>query len=344
MTATPTLISQGLWQWNLGAYPEKACFNPEGGKLAFALGDGRVALISLPDGFAEFTEVHDGSVLSLGAHPVSGFITGGDDGRLCHVAESGEVTEVMNFPGVWLEPAAQSPNHVTMAVGAGKEALVLDLAQGSHCSFGPHPATVSGLAISPAGGILAASHIGGVTLWDLDDPKAPVTIGWKGGNLALAFSPDGKYLACSHQENTVHILDLAAQAVFAISGLPGKSSQLAWTHDSRHLMTTGARAVLCWPVPGCFNETPTPVAFAVQEEAYACAVAANAHIPFAAVGFDDGRILLTELNRFAAFPLDHVPGSPVSTLAWSDTGMHLACGLEDGRALLLDLGAMLGGA
>jgi hypothetical protein len=54
-------------------------------------------------------------------------------------------------------------------------------------------------------------------------------------------------------------------------------------------------------------------------------------------------VLLAELKRFAAFPLDIVPASPVSALAWSAQGLHLACGFEDGRAILLDMGEMLSG-
>ena len=82
-------------------------------------------------------------------------------------------------------------------------------------------------------------------------------------------------------------------------------------------------------------------AFAVREDTRMCALAANPRIPFAACGFDDGTLLLAELRRFAAFHLDAEPGCPVSALAWSAQGLHLACAMEDGRALVLDLGEML---
>ncbi len=72
-----------------------------------------------------------------------------------------------------------------------------------------------------------------------------------------------------------------------------------------------------------------------------CALAANPRIPFAGAGFSDGTVLLAELKRFAAYPLEIVPGSPVSALCWSAQGLHMACGMEDGRAVVLDLGEML---
>jgi WD40 repeat protein len=309
--------------------------------VAFALGDGRIAAIDLPGGEPRFIPVHRGSCLSLAAHPAGGFISGGDDGLLAYTAPGGTVDEITRAKGQWLEHMTCAADGSTLAVSAGKEVIVLDLAAGSLATLGPHPAQVSGLALSPAGGVLAATHVGGITLWDMDQAGEPVHLELRGLNLAPAFSPGGEYLACGHQENAVNIIDLASRNVFGLSGLPAKPGSLAWSHDGRFLLHSGTKAVICWPVPDCFKENPAPVAFSVREESRMCALDANPRIPFAACGFDDGTVLLAELKRFAAFPLDIEPGYPVSALAWSALGLHLACGLEDGRAVLLDLGEML---
>lgn len=341
MMGAPTLLSPGLWQWELGAFVEQAAFSLDHSRMAFALGDGRIAVVDLPDGEPRFFPVHDGSALCLAAHPAGGWISGGDDGLLAYLAPDGEVNEITRAEGQWLEHLAQSRDGRVLAVSAGREVFILDLAGGSMATYGPHPATVSGLGLSPAGGVLAATHVGGATLWDLEEAKAPVNLELRGMNLAPAFSPNGRLLALGHQENAVHIVDLDTKNVFGLSGLPAKPGRLAWSHDGRHLLHTGTRAVICWPVPDCFQENPQPIAFAVREESRMCALAANPRIPFAACGFDDGTVLLAELKRFAVFPLDIDPGLPVSALAWSPAGLHLACGLEDGRAALLDLGEML---
>ena len=82
-------------------------------------------------------------------------------------------------------------------------------------------------------------------------------------------------------------------------------------------------------------------AFAVREEARMTALDANPRIPFAACGFSDGTVLLAELKRFAAYPLDLEPLAPATSMAWSAQGLHLACTFEDGRVALLDLRAVL---
>jgi WD40 repeat protein len=341
MMGAPTLLSPGLRQWSLPAYPERTAFSRDGSSLAFALGDGRIAVVGLPDGEPVFIPVHEGSCLSLAAHPAGGFISGGDDGLLAYAAPDGTVTEITRARGCWLEHMTCAADGSTLAVAAGKDVIVLDLRAGSLATLAGHPATVSGLALSPAGGVLAATHVGGITLWDMDQAGEPVRLDLRGLNLAPAFSAGGDYLACGHQENAIHIIDLASRNVFGLSGLPAKPGRLAWSHDGRHLLHSGTKAVVLWPVPDCFKENPTPVAFAVREQSRMCALDANPRIPFAACGFDDGTVLLAELKRFAAFPLEIEPGSPVSVLAWSASGLHLACGLEDGRAVLLDLGEML---
>lgn len=337
----PTLLSPGLWQWELGAYPERAVFSPDAAQMAFALGDGRIAVVALPGGEPKYFQAHAGSCLCLAAHPSGGWVSGGDDGVLAYTSPEGVVTEITRAEGTWLEHMAVTKDGRTVAMAAGREVILLDLAGGSMATYGPHPATVSGLDLSPAGGILAVTHVGGITLWDLDRAREPIPLDLRGMNLAPTFSPDGNYLACGHQENAIHIIDLESKNVFGLSGLPAKPGRLAWSHDGRYLLHTGTKAVICWPVPDCFQENPQPVAFAVQEEARMCALSANPRIPFAACGFNDGTLLLAELKRLAAFPLEVMPGEPVSTLAWSAQGLHLACGLEDGRVVLMDLGEML---
>ncbi|WP_243439908.1 WD40 repeat domain-containing protein [Fundidesulfovibrio soli] len=341
MTAARELGS-GILEWSLGAFPERAAFSADSAEMAFALGDGRIAVMGVEGQDARFFAPHEGgSCMSLAAHPKGGWLSGGDDGRLVYTSPEGECTMVHEVPGHWLEVMAASQDGGTLAVAAGRTVLVFDLSLGSMTEYGPHQGNVSGLAFSPAGGILAATHVGGVSLWDLDEPSEPIFLELRGLNLAPAFSPDGNFLACGHQENAIHVVDLASRKVFQLGGLPAKPGQLAWSLDGRYLMHTGTRAVVCWPVPDCFNQHPEPVAFAVQEEARMTALAANTRIPFAAAGFGDGTVLLAELKRFTAFPLGLDPGFPVSCLCWSGAGLHLACGMEDGRAALLDLGKML---
>src|SRR5262245_65402339 len=73
-------------------------FSRDGKTAAFALGDGRVRLLSadIKQAPAEAAEpLHQGVVLSLIADPNSdGFLSGGDDGRLLRIASDGSASEV----------------------------------------------------------------------------------------------------------------------------------------------------------------------------------------------------------------------------------------------------------
>lgn len=339
--SAPQAISQGLWQWQAGAYAEQAAFSADGRSLAVALGDGRLAVAELPSGAMDYVPVHRGSCLRVAAHPAGGWITGGDDGLLAYTSPQGDSQEIARVAGTWLEHMAASRAGDMLAVSAGKNVLALDLTVGSLATLGPHPAQVSGLCVSPAGGVLAATYAGGFSLWDLEEARDPNRLDLQGLNIAPVFSPDGSCLAMGHQENSVHIVDLASRKVFQLGGLPAKPGRLAWSHDGGLLLHTGTKAVLCWPVPGCFEPNPSPVAFAVREEARMTALDANTRIPFAACGFSDGTVLLAELKRFAAYPLDLEPLAPATSMAWSAQGLHLACTFEDGRVALLDLRAFL---
>jgi len=339
--SAPQALSRGLWQWQAGAYAERVAFSADGRFLAVALGDGRLGVAELPSGEMRFVPVHRGSCLCVAAHPAGGWITGGDDGLLAYTGPQGDSQEIARVAGAWIEHLAASRAGDMLAASAGKNALALDLHVGSLATLGPHPGQISGLSVSPAGGVLAASYAGGFSLWDLVEAREPTRLDLQGLNIAPSFSPDGAFLALGHQENAVHIVDLGSRKVFQLGGLPAKPGRLAWSHDGGLLLHTGSKAVLCWPVPGCFEPDPTPVAFAVREEARMVALDANPRIPFAACGFGDGTVLLAELKRFAAYPLDLDPLAPPTSVVWSAQGLHLACAFEDGRVALLDLRAFL---
>ena len=87
------------------AFVTAACFAD--GRAGFALGDGSVVI------GGAVVAAHDGAVLTLAPHPLNGFISGGDDGRLLRL--DGAVTEIAKFGSKWVD-------HV--AVFAGKAPLL----------------------------------------------------------------------------------------------------------------------------------------------------------------------------------------------------------------------------
>ena len=73
----------------------------------------------------------------------------------------------------------------------------------------------------PKGYRLAATHYNGATLWFPKVEGAPQTLEWKGAHLDATFSPDGRFLVTSMQENALHgwrLQRLAQHAHDRISG------------------------------------------------------------------------------------------------------------------------------
>ena len=66
-------------------------------------------------------------------------------------------------------------------------------------------------------------------------------------------------------------------------------------------------------------------------------VACHPSEEIAALGYDDGMILLSRFADREEVLLARPNGSPVSALAWSGNGLELAFGCESGAAGLIDL-------
>jgi WD40 repeat protein len=76
-----------------------------------------------------------------------------------------------------------------------------------------------------------------------------VTAGHAGPVSALAWSPDGKWLASGGDDHMVHVWNAANGA--AIGHFPGHSepiSFLAWSPDSTHLASSSGKQVRQWGI------------------------------------------------------------------------------------------------
>lgn len=68
-----------------------------------------------------------------------------------------------------------------------------------------HPSTVGGLAFDAKGQRLAVAHYGGVTVWAKEKRGwKSAALKWAGSHTGVTFSPDGRFLLSSMQENALH--------------------------------------------------------------------------------------------------------------------------------------------
>jgi WD40 repeat protein len=335
------LDSRGT-QHELGAFVVAVCFDRRGRSVAFALGDGTLRLASVA-GVSEWRGigVHDGAVLALAPDAyLTGFITGGDDGKFRRVPDDGTVADIADFRSKWVEHVASYPGEKgkgLLACAVGKLIYLFDAA-GTKLKEFSHPSSVTGLTFDAKGKRVAGSHYNGATLWFVAAKSdTPRRLEWKGSHTGIAIHPDGDALVTAMQENALHGWRLSDNQHMRMSGYPAKTMALSFTRNGRWLATSGADAMVLWPFFGGGPMGKAPIELAGGDGVTCTRVAAHPQQEMVAGGFADGLVVLADINSSRILPIAPPEHGPVSALAWSPDGGYLAFGTETGFAAIVDL-------
>jgi WD40 repeat protein len=304
-----------------------------GSEPALALADGAV-LIGEPGAQRRFAAHPDGAILTL-ARDGDALLTGGDDGRVVRIVANGRLETIADEKGRWID--ALGARAGAIAWSAGKQVRARD-PSGAVKSF-TAPTTVRGLSFLPKGYRLALAHYNGASLWFPNAAAEPSVLEWKGSHLDVAPSPDGRFLVTSMQENALHGWRIADSRNMRMTGYPGKTRSLAWSHDGHWLATSGADACVVWP----FKDKDGPMGKPPREcgvrSARVTQVAFHPRALVIAIGYADGMVLLCRLVDAAEILVRQPGEGAVSALSWDATGARLIIGLDGGAAGLLTLPA-----
>jgi WD40 repeat protein len=323
-------ISAGK-SWNFGA-PVVAIAFDSNGIGAFGVGDGTLRVFEGDAGDMQTVEAHKGALLALTAHPESGFVSGGDDGRLVHTNE-GATTELHAIKNRWIENVAASGETGLIACTAGKTAIII---AGDEKTTLTHASTAAGVAFDPKGRRLAVAHYNGASLWWAKAAdQQPKTLEWKGSHIAVTWSHDGRFLVTSMQESALHGWRIEDAADMRMSGYPAKIKSWAWDRRGRSLFTAGASRVIGWSFSGRNGPMGRePLELGPDRESIIHAVAAHPERDIVAAGTADGAAWFEEIGDPGAnFVM--LNGPKVTALAFSPDGNHLALGTEDGFAAVV---------
>jgi WD40 repeat protein len=305
------------------------------GKAAFALGDGTVRFEG-----GESVEAHGGAVLSACAHPTGeGLLTGGDDGRLVWSKASG-AQELARIQGRWIESVAASPESKLIAFAAGKDLHVRDAADPAFARTFVHEKSVADVAFDPKGRRIAAATYGGAWLWyaRIAEQK-PQVLKWAGSHVGVAWSPDGKFLMSSMQENQLHGWRVADEKNLKMGGYPGKVKSLAFLAKGSMLATSGANGAVIWPFAGPAGPLGKQAAeIGYDQASMVVRVAATPAGNRVAAGLDDGRVWVCDLTNQKIDMLKAEKGAAISALSMTADGKRVAWGDEDGGAGVAELG------
>ncbi|WP_375454762.1 WD40 repeat domain-containing protein [uncultured Methylobacterium sp.] len=304
--------------------------------LALALGDGTVVLGR--DGAPARVAAHPDAGILVAAGDANRLVTGGDDGRVVAVAADGTLSDIATAEGAWIDALALHPDG-SVAYAAGRTVVARDAKARARTLTAP--TTACGLAFAPKGYRLAVAHYNGVSLWYPNHETPAEIVEWKGSHIDVTWSPDGRFVVSTMQENALHGWRLQPdRGHMRMSGYPGKVRSVSWSSDGHWLATGGAEAAIVWP----FDSREGPTGKAPREcgvrPARVSRVAFHPKAPVLAMGYEDGCILLvrfTDASELLVRPA--VKGSAVSALAWDSRGGRLAFGCADGEAGLLTLPA-----
>jgi WD40 repeat protein len=324
-----TSLTQHVRPLEAGAQVVGAAF--VGGSPALVLGEGAV-LLGEPDAQTRIVPHPDAAILSVASDGKT-LLTGGDDGRVATIGGDALIREISDEKGRWIDALALRGG--SCAWSAGKQVSARD--ETGATRIWTAPTTARGLAFQPKGYRLAVTHYNGVSLWFPKVEGPAQTLEWKGAHLDATFSPDGRFLVSSMQENALHGWRLADSRNMRMTGYPGKTRSMSWSHDGAWLATSGAEAAVIWP----FKDKDGPMGKAPREcgvrEARVTKVAFHPRALVVAIGYADGLLLLCRLADAAEILVRAPGGGPVSAISWDGAGARLLFGLESGQAGLLDL-------
>jgi len=322
---------------DLGAFVVAASFARGGASAAFALGDGTLHIAPRAGGEWRRVEAHDGAVLALAADAgAGGYLSGGDDGKLCRTGETAQ--EVAGFGMKWVEHVASFADAKTglLACTVGRQVHLFDGA-GKRLKVLEHPSSVTGVVFDTKGKRIAASHYNGASVWFVGSKTDNARkLEWKGSHTGIAISPDGDNVVTAMQENALHGWRLTDGQHMRMTGYPGKTQALGFTRSGKWLATSGAEAIVLWPFFGGGPMGKAPTELAGGGEVICTFVAVHPQHEAVAAGFADGLVVLADIGSARILPVCGPGRGPVSALAWSADGAHLALGTEGGFAALVD--------
>ena len=138
---------------------------------------------------------------------------------------------------------ALDPANQRLAIGNGREPVVIDLATGAP-RFLPRQPEITAVALGPQGQLAVA---GGRAFTVYDHDGARLANRELAGNVrAVAFSPDGRQLAYADGQ-ALQLLDTADWHPLRRWPLhPGEVRAIAWSQDGARLLATAAQAAILW--------------------------------------------------------------------------------------------------
>ncbi len=327
-----------LWTVDIGDFPTALAWLPDGSQLAVGAASGEVSLLAAAGGARRVIGRHENGVLAVAVR--------GDGARLASAGQDREIAQWRLPDGeplhrsaprkAWVEHLAYQPGGRLLASSAGRAVELWSETGECLHRLEDHGGVVAAIAWDGARR-LGAAAFGGLWLHSIGPGDySTELLPWKGAPLTLAWSPNGKVIACGMQDASVHFWRRPGGHHSQMSGYATKVREASWSANSRWLATGGGQSVVLWDFGGKGPEGTRPV----QLEGHTDRITALAFQREGGHLVSGGRDWRLSLWRPAGSTqaLDaHLLGAPLCALAWSPDSRRLAAASDNGEIALYAL-------
>jgi WD40 repeat protein len=263
---------------------------------------------------------------------------GGQDGKVKIWRENQLIATLENAPA-WVDKIAWSYTNNQLAFSLGRYVQIWDADTAEIVvTLNFDNSSVLGIDWRKDDQYLAISGYKGVKIWNTQDwDEEPYFLSMTTVSVAMAWSPDGKYLGSGNMDRSVTVLEWGNPDPWVMRGFPGKIRQLAWSEATTAvgaplLASSSVEGIVVWEKSedeslGWESRILTnhvdiinAIAFAPQSFLLASAGA-------------DGWLCLWNQATEVSQILTGVSAG-FSTLAWHPQGQLLAAGGEQGELLI----------
>jgi WD40 repeat protein len=189
--------------------------------------------------------------------------------------------------------------------------------------------------------LISACH-GGAWLWKVgkDQPVRPFP--YDGAPIALAVSPDGRYLASGNLDSSVHLWRMDNEQNWQMSGYPSKVRMVAFDAPNRYIVTVTGEDLVLWDAKKFEGSSGKLLK---GHLGWIQGLACHPRESLAATVGEDGLLHLWELKSnkpIVAAEVNKTGG--LSAVAWDSRGRWLATGASHGTVTLFRVDGIGGAA
>ena len=186
------------WQTSIEDHVIALAWAPDGATLAAASISGPIILYDPADGRVKHSlDGHSFGTTSLSWQPGGKLLaSSGQDSRI-RLWDTADGTEVGSLDGgsAWVECVVWNPRGDLFVSAAGKKLRLWNKKGELVRAYPDCPATIADIKWSAKGKEFAAAGYGGVAFFTPEADESRTRFKWQGSVLAIAWSPDGKFLA-----------------------------------------------------------------------------------------------------------------------------------------------------